>query len=151
MFSQDKNEVDISKTALVPHTAEQIFTLINDIERYPDFLDGCTGASIVSQSDTEMQATLELSKHGIQQSFTTKNLLTKNERVHMSLADGPFESLTGEWTIAALADQGCRLSLDLQFTMGNSLMFRLAAPLFEQMGNRLLDAVVAEAGRRFGA
>ena len=140
----------ISKSALLPHQAEQLFSLINDIESYPTFLDGCYQAEILSKTEEAIEAKLYLSKHGFRQSFTTRNHLYPNERIKMELVEGPFESLNGEWQISELADEGCKLSLDLEFTMGNSFILQLAAPLFVQMGNQLVDVLVAEADRRFG-
>lgn len=148
MFSAEATQV--SKTALLPFQPHQLFGLINDIEAYPDFLEGCTDARILERDGDFLEARLYLNVKGFSQNFATRNQLFPNERVTMELIDGPFETLTGEWKIVELADQGCRLSLDLEFTLGDSFMMRLAAPFFGEMGNRLLDAVVAEANRRFG-
>jgi len=140
----------ISKSALLPYRAEQLFSLINDIESYPTFLDGCYQAEINSKTECVLEAKLYLRKHGVEQSFTTRNHLYPNEKITMELVEGPFESLEGVWNIVELADQGCKLSLDLAFSLGRSPLMQLAAPFFTSMGNRLVDAVVEEAGRRFG-
>lgn len=139
----------ISKSALLPYRAEQLFSLVNDIESYPTFLDGCYNAEIISKTESVLEAKLYLRKHGFEQNFTTCNHLYPNERVTMELVQGPFESLEGEWNITELADQGCKLSLDLAFSLGRSPLMQLAAPFFTSMGNRLVDAVVEEASKRF--
>ena len=105
---------------------------------------------MLSKTEEVLEAKLYLNKHGFTQSFTTRNHLYPNERITMELVEGPFESLNGEWKISELADEGCKLSLDLEFTMGNSFILQLAAPFFVQMGNQLVDVLVAEADRRFG-
>lgn len=153
MFSAEPTR--ISKSALLPYKKDQLFGLINDIESYPNFMDGCIDAKILDQSPASLDAKLYLSKHGITQSFTTRNGLFENEKITMELIEGPFETLRGEWRIDPLGDptsgeQGCKLSLDLEFTMGGSLMMRMAAPFFADMGNRLVDAIAAEAAARFG-
>lgn len=147
MFSPEATQV--SKSALLPYAAEDLFSLVNDIESYPTFLDGCNHAEILNAEGDTLEARLHLNKKGIQQSFTTKNQLFPNERISMELVEGPFETLSGEWKIQELGGEGCKLSLDLEFTPGKSLVMKLAAPFFAEMGNRLVDAVVEEAGRRF--
>lgn len=152
MFSAEPTR--ISKSALLPYTQDQLFGLINDIEAYPDFMDGCVEAKILKQDEASLDAKLYLSKRGITQSFTTRNHLFDKNKITMELIEGPFETLRGEWNIDSLGDssageQGCKLSLDLEFTMGGSLIMKMAAPFFAEMGNRLVDAVASEAAARF--
>ena len=146
-MSSDTTQV--SKSALLPYRSDELFQLVNDIESYPSFLDGCNHAEILTNEGNVLEARLHLNKKGIQQSFTTRNRLYPSERISMELVEGPFESLSGEWKFLELGEAGCKLSLDLEFTMGQSFMMKLAAPFFAEMGNRLVEAVVAEAGRRF--
>jgi len=60
----------IERSALLPYAAEQIFALVADIERYPEFLDGCVGAEILEQGDNTVTASLKLSRAGISHGFT---------------------------------------------------------------------------------
>lgn len=66
----------ITRSALVMFTAEQMFELVNDVETYPEFLPGCAATELICKTDEELQATLTISKAGVNQSFTTKNILT---------------------------------------------------------------------------
>ena len=52
----------IERSALIPFSVEQIFDLVADIERYPDFLDGCVGAEVHERSTCSVVATLRLSR-----------------------------------------------------------------------------------------
>lgn len=151
--------VRISKSALLPYSDVQLFDLVNDIESYPNFLNGCSRAKILNTENGIVEAKLWLNKRGIEQSFSTRNTLYPHNRVAMKLIEGPFQSLDGEWLIKSLNEEtssetknhGCKLSLDLRFTTGASLVMRMAAPFFADIGNKLVDAVVAEAHRRFGS
>ena len=71
----------IERSALLPHSAEQIFDLVADIERYPEFLEGCVGAHILERTEHSVTATLRLSKGGITHGFTTENTLNRPERM----------------------------------------------------------------------
>ena len=140
----------ISKSALLPYSAQQLFDLINDIESYPDFLDGCVAAEIVHRDADSLQARLELSKKGINQSFITRNTMVAAESIHMELVEGPFDSLTGDWTLTPLADEGCKLSLELDFAIKKGIIMQMIAKFFGEIGNKLVDAISAEAARRYG-
>ena len=79
----------VDRSALVLHTAEQMFDLINDVERYPEFLPWCSRTELLSQSEDELVATLFLSKAGIKYSFTTRNQLRRPVQMIIELEDGP--------------------------------------------------------------
>ena len=87
----------VDRSALVLHTAEQMFDLINDVERYPEFLPWCSKTEVVSRSDQELIATLYLSKAGLKYSFTTRNDLKRPNQMMLELVEGPFSSLAGIW------------------------------------------------------
>lgn len=82
----------ISRTALVPFSVEQMYQLVNDVKSYPDFLPGCTGSRVLEAGPTQMTAAVDVSKAGISKTFTTRNTLTDNQSILMSLVDGPFKS-----------------------------------------------------------
>ncbi len=91
----------ISRSALLPYSADQVFELINDVSAYPQFMDGCVGAEVLSESDDAMVARLDLSRAGVRQSFTTRNALQRPIEIKLELVDGPFEAFTGRWTLLA--------------------------------------------------
>lgn len=142
---------EIQRSALLPYSAEQIYLLINDVEAYPQYMDGCVGAQVISQSETHMEARLDLSKAGIKHSFTTRNQLTPNSRVVMALVDGPFSSFKGEWSLQALNEEACKINLQLAFEMKSKLLSLAAKKLFEPMADNLVDAVVSRAKKTYGA
>src|SRR5688572_16491757 len=107
--------IRIQRSALLPYSAERLFDLVNDVAAYPDFLEGCTGAIILESSEQSITARLHLKKAGISQSFATRNQLQRPEKITLQLVEGPFEQLQGEWRFATLAEDACKVSLDLSF------------------------------------
>ena len=87
----------ISRTALVPYSAEQMYQLVNDVKSYPQFLPGCTGSRVLESTPGQMTAAVDVSKAGISKTFTTRNQLTSNQSILMHLVDGPFKKLIGGW------------------------------------------------------
>lgn len=135
----------VMRSALVGHTAQQLYELINDVERYPEFLPWCERASVESRTDQEVVATLAISRGPLRTEFTTRNALTPDREVRMTLERGPFESLEGAWTLTPIGAAGCRVTLALRFQFTNRLSAALFEPLFEQTAASLVDAFVNRA------
>lgn len=137
----------IQKTALLLHSAETMFELVADIARYPEFLPGCSGAEVLKVTDTGVVARLDLSKAGVTQSFITRNVNQSSSSIRLTLEDGPFDHLSGEWRFDALSDDACRVSLDLTFQLRSGLLKMAASRLFESVANDMVDAMVKRANQ----
>ncbi len=135
----------IHRSALLPFSNEQLFHLVNDVESYPQFMDGCVGARVIHTDANHMEGRLDLSRGGMSQSFTTVNELMPFERIHLNLKDGPFETFSGAWQFKALAAESCKVSLDLEFSLRSGLLSAAAAGLLERVTGNLVDAVVRRA------
>ena len=141
----------IERSALLPHAAEQVFDLVADIERYPEFLDGCVGAEILERGEETITATMRLSWAGISHGFTTLNTMTRPEKIELMLVDGPFDSFSGQWMFCALGDAACKTSLRLHFELISGLASLAAGKLFDKVALDLVDAVVLRASQELGA
>jgi ribosome-associated toxin RatA of RatAB toxin-antitoxin module len=115
------------------------------VERYPEFVPGCTYARIESRSAHEVVATLGVRRGALRTQFTTRNELEPDRRVTMSLVRGPFRTLAGEWLLTPLAEEGCRVDLSMRFAFANPVAAVLFEPLFAQTLGALVDAFVARA------
>lgn len=135
----------VDRSALVLHTAEEMFDLINDVERYPEFLPWCSKTEIVSQTDDELVATLYLSKGGLKYSFTTRNQLSRPLKMTLELEEGPFASLTGVWDFKVLSDEACKVSLNLHFEFSGKIASLAMSKVFNQVATTLVDAFVTRA------
>jgi ribosome-associated toxin RatA of RatAB toxin-antitoxin module len=140
----------VKRSALVGETPERMFELINDVERYPDFVPWCTRSSVVSRTDGEVVARLDVKRGPLQSHFTTKNRLQPPDRLTMELVDGPFRRLDGLWTITPIrapdgSDLGCRVELAMSFEFANALTGALLEPVFEHTAASLVDAFVGRA------
>ncbi|MFY0676526.1 MAG: type II toxin-antitoxin system RatA family toxin [Neptuniibacter sp.] len=135
----------VERSALVLHTAEEMFDLINDVERYPEFLPWCAKTEVVSRTDEELVATLFLSKGGLNYSFTTRNQLNRPTRMTLELVEGPFSSLAGVWDFKVLSDEASKVSLNLQFDFSGKIAAFAMSKVFNQVATTLVDAFVTRA------
>ena len=140
----------IERSALLPHAVEQVFDLVADIERYPEFLEGCVGAEIHERGDETVTATLKLSRAGISHGFTTRNTMQRPKRIELTLVDGPFDTFSGQWVFRALGEAACKTSLRLHFELASGLAGVAAGKLFDRVALDLVDAVVRRANQELG-
>jgi len=122
-----------------------MYELINDIERYPEFVPGCVAARVDSRKEAEMVATLNIKRGPLRAEFTTRNLLEPDRRVLMQFVSGPFRVLEGLWTLTPLGELGCRVELEMRFEFANRVAGALFEPLFEDTAASLVDAFVKRA------
>lgn len=140
----------IQRSALVPYAAEAIYQLVNAIEAYPQFMDGCVGAKILTQDATQMEARLELAKAGMRYSFVTRNRLFPPERIELELVEGPFEKFSGQWSFQALQEHASKVSLHLEFELSSRLLGFAARKVFDGIANQMVDALVKRAHQVYG-
>lgn len=140
----------ISKNALVPYTAAEMYSLVDDIAAYPSFLPWCKDAKVLSRDEDEVRATIAIAKSGVHKSFTTFNRLQHNKMIEMRLLEGPFHHLEGFWRFDALDDRGCKVSLDLEFEFSNKIIRLTVGPVFDQVANTLVDAFCERAIEVYG-
>ena len=127
-----------------------MFALVADVESYPDFLPWCTGAEIHSVQGDVIEASVELSKSGLSKSFRTRNTLLRPESISMALVGGPFRHLDGGWNFLALGDDGCKVSMDLEFEFESRMTDMIFRQVFEDICNALIDAFTRRASEIYG-
>lgn len=148
----------VKRSALIAASPARLFALINDVERYPQFLPWCHSAVVQERDTHHVVATLGVRKGPLRLHFTTRNLLDPYRSIRMELVNGPFRSLQGLWTITAIeapggstaaapagTRTGCRVELDLRFEMAGSVTSAVLEPAFEAIATALFDAFVKRA------
>lgn len=140
----------IQRSALVLHSAREMFELVNDVAAYPAFMEGCVGAEILERGDDYMVARLDLRKKGVSYSFTTRNTLRPYEEIVMALHSGPFRELRGAWLFKPLSESASKVSLHLEFEVNNGLLGVAATSLFAGVANNLVAALTQRAATLYG-
>jgi len=140
---------EVHRFALVEYSPEQMFELVRAVPRYPEFLPWVRHAEIHAEDDQRQLASLEVTLAGLRRRFTTENRLTPFECLEIRLQDGPFEDLSGAWRFAALG-HGCRVSLDLSFSLSGSAWMLPFRRSFQRMADRMVDDFCRRADRLYG-
>jgi ribosome-associated toxin RatA of RatAB toxin-antitoxin module len=140
----------ISKSALVPYSAAQMYELVDNVPAYPEFLPWCGGAQELSRNADVVEASVDIAHSGLKKSFTTRNLVQKHKMIEMRLINGPFKHLHGFWRFESLAEDACKVSLDLEYEFSSKLVGMALGPVFSQIANTLVDSFCQRAEAVYG-
>ena len=135
----------VERSAIVTFTAAQMFALVNDVARYPEFLPWCTGARVQESSSSERVASIKVARGVLRSEFTTRNALEADRRILMQLVDGPFRSLLGEWRFEPIGERGSRINFRVEFEFKNRLTAAAFGAAFEAICATIIDAFVQRA------
>ena len=126
-----------------------MFQLVNDIESYPKYMPGCVGATVLDRGEGWLSARLDLAKLGMQHSFSTRNTLSPPNSMKMTLLDGPFKRLQGEWQFIKLSDTACKVVFWLEFEVANAIAAFALPKLMEHVASEQVDAVCKRARKLY--
>ena len=140
----------VSRSALVPYAASDMYALVADVQQYPEFLPWCREARVLEPGEETVEARLEIGRGPLRKTFTTRNVMTRDSRIDIELVDGPFKHLQGCWRFVALDGAGCRVVLDLEFELSNAVLRRTLGPLFSEMAETMVDAFCRRARQLYG-
>ena len=137
----------VSRSALVPYSAAQMYELVKDVEQYPSFLPWCNGAEVHIRGEDFIEASLELHRGGISKRFRTRNVFAANESLGIELVGGRFRHMSGGWTFQQLGEAGSKVVLNMEFEFENRATDVIFGRFFENTCNALVDSFPEQAAR----
>ncbi len=140
----------VEKSVLVEHSAQQMFDLVDQVERYAQFLPWCGGTAVHSRDEGIVIATIHIDFHHLKQSFTTENTRQTPNLIQMRLREGPFQQFDGLWRFTELTPVACKVELRLHYEFSNRIIETLVNPVFSLIAGTLVDAFVERAERIYG-
>jgi ribosome-associated toxin RatA of RatAB toxin-antitoxin module len=141
----------VSKSVLVPYAAARMFELVDRVDLYPQFLPWCGGTKVLAQESNRKTARIDIDYHGVRAHFTTDNVNDPPTSIVVTLKDGPFRHLHGEWRFRPLGEHGCKVEFDLAYEFATGLLDRVIGPVFNHIANTFIDAFVKRAERVYPA
>jgi coenzyme Q-binding protein COQ10 len=144
-----------SETRIVPFAARQMFDLVGDVRRYPEFLPWCKATRIRSVEERDgakyMTADLVASFRVFEERFTSRVRLDEAKlRIDVSYVDGPFRQLTNAWSFEPLGPSSCRVRFDIDFEFKSRVLQAAASVAFDRVFARMSDAFEARARSLYG-
>lgn len=135
----------IARSALVSHSAAEMYRLVHDIEAYPDFLPWCYSATVTQQDGRQQVASITVDRRMQGMRFTTRNSLVENESIHLDLVEGPFRQLSGVWRFSPIDGDACRVELQIEFQFKSRIFSALMGPAFTKICDTMVAAFVRRA------
>lgn len=143
----------IQKEMWIPYQAHQMYSLVNNIETYPEFIKGCFETQVHSKSDEKVIASLIFKKGPLKYSFTTENNMVPNQSIFMTLTEGPFKSLEGTWEFNSIDENntpGCHIVFKIEYEFSHSLLDVAFKPSVNLLADKLVTAFCRQAKSIYG-
>ena len=135
----------------VPYSAEQMFDLVADVLRYPEFLPWCLAARIRERHGDVLIADLVIGFKMIRERFTSRVLLDRPAMtINVTYADGPFKYMANHWRFEAKSGGGCLIDFYVDFEFKSALLQKLIGVLFNEAVRRMVAAFEARARQLYG-
>jgi ribosome-associated toxin RatA of RatAB toxin-antitoxin module len=146
----------VRRSVLLWYSPAEMSGLVRDVPSYPEFLPWCDSATVLTQHDDGVTARLGLAYMGVRHAFTTRNVHDQDRAVAVSLVDGPFSMLDGNWQFRPLGrpgseQQACKIEFDLRYAFASPALEALVSPVFDKIANTLVDSFVTRAEAVYGA
>ena len=137
------------ETRHLPYTPEQMFDLVADVKRYPEFLPWVSAMRVRRDSATETLADMIVGFKGLRESFTSRVEKERARRIHVDYVDGPLKFLRNEWLFRP-EGQGCAVDFAVDFQFKNRVFEMLAGQVFGQALRRMIGAFETRAAQLYG-
>ncbi len=133
----------------LPYTPEQMYALVADVERYPDFLPWCRAARITRRDGDVLYADLVIGFKIFRERFTSKVTLSPPDSVHVDYVKGPMRHLNNHWHFEP-HDDGCVIDFHVDFEFRSRLLQGAIGLLFNEATRRMVAAFERRAKALYG-
>lgn len=140
-----------SESRIVPYSSEQLFDLVMDIEKYPEFLPWCLGARINRSAKNDLDADVVIGYKIFREKFSSRVHFTKPKSVEVEYLKGPMRHLHNKWTFKDMKANQCRVDFYVDFSLKTRLMEGLVDQFFQRALVKMINAFELRAMEIYGA
>jgi coenzyme Q-binding protein COQ10 len=135
----------------LPYTAEQLFDLVLDIEKYPEFLPWCIGARINEKNKGDLNAEVIVGYKMFRERFSSRVIFTKNKKIEVEYLKGPMRHLHNKWEFKELDHHQCEVRFYVDFSLQSKLFESIIDQFFQRALMKMIDAFEKRADKLYGA
>jgi len=135
----------VRKSVIVAQPCATMFALVDEIERYPEFLPWCSGTEVFERTPGVTRARIDIDYHGLATHISTLNRKDAPREMTLEFVDGPFSEFKGRWRFTGLGAEGCRVELALDYAFASGALEVLLGPVFGNIIETLVERFVARA------
>lgn len=140
-----------SERRVLPYTPRQIFDLVAEVDRYPEFLPWCIGARILRRQDNMLFADLIIGWKVIREKFSSKVVLDEPSTVHFDYMNGPLKYLHGDWRFIESKSGGTLVEFQVDFEFKSRALAAVMGGVFSELVHRMVGAFEARARSLYGS
>ncbi len=140
-----------SETRRLPYTPEQMFDLVADVRRYPEFLPWVSAMRVRKDTAEETLADMIVGFKGLRETFTSKVTKQHPETIRVEYIEGPLKYLNNDWRFRADGEGGCLVDFSVDFAFKNRMFEMLAGQVFGVALRRMIGAFEDRAAKLYGA
>ena len=140
----------VTRSLILPYSAAEMYFLVDDVDRYHEFLPWCKNSAVLKRESTGVTARIGVSFKGLSTAFTTRNCLISDQEIMMELVEGPFDDPAGSWRFSSLDDKACRVSLEVRFSLVGRLANQTITPVFKHICTTLVESFAERAKELYG-
>ncbi|MBF0584620.1 MAG: type II toxin-antitoxin system RatA family toxin [Magnetococcales bacterium] len=128
-----------SASTVVPFTPDQMYRLVVDMDRYPEFLPWCSKARKFECEPDRFKSEITFSFKGLRETFYTLDVIEPGRKITITLTSGPFRHLESEWLFTPVGE-GTKIDFFIDFNFKNKLIDLTIGPVFGEASRRMVDA-----------
>ncbi len=117
---------------MLPYTPEQLFDIVADIERYPEFLPWCVATRVRARDGNVITADVVIGFMMFRERFTTRDVLDRPRRIDVTYHEGPFKYLNNHWVFEPVGEDACSIDFYIDFEFRTRLLQMAAGRLFNE-------------------
>lgn len=141
----------INEVKTLPYSAQQMFDMVADVARYPEFLPWVVATRVRSNSETEMIADMLVGFNALREKFTSRVVKNAPHSLTVHYIDGPLRDLDNSWKFTSLSETSCEVAFCVDFAFRNAIFEALAGQYFDRAFRRMVAAFEARAAVLYGS
>ncbi len=141
----------IRETRKLPYSAEQMFDLVADVDKYPAFLPWVVATRVRDDNETEMTADMLVGFKALREKFTSKVVKERPHSINVHYIDGPLRDLDNNWTFRDIGDGACEIEFCVDFAFKNLMFETLAGQYIDRAFRKMVAAFETRAGELYGS
>lgn len=140
----------ITRSVLVPYSAQEMYELVCDVARYREFLPGCISSEVIASGDAELIGRMAFTRLGMTQHMVSRNRLQPPARIDIEYVEGPFEHMLAHWQFDALQERACKVTFSMEFSVQQRFLKFAVNAAVQQGANETVDAFHKRAEQIYG-
>ncbi len=135
----------------LPHSAAQMYDLVADVRRYPEFLPWVSAVRVRQDQEHEMLADMIVGFKSLRETFSSRVLKIPKSSIVVDYLDGPMKHLHNQWIFEDLPGGGSSIDFTVDFSFRNAIFEALAGQFFDSALRKMTGAFIARADNLYAA